>query len=188
MGGTVKVNTTRFGDLDVDKKDIITLKDGLLGFEKLTRFFIVDPGDQTFILWLQSIEDVNIAFPILEPKIFRPEFIIRLLPIDFAALELETLTNASVYTILTIPQNVTDMSANLKAPIIINNAKKIAKQIVLQDNKLEVRCPIYTELKKFIVTCANREASDIKAQLSSSPNLEMALEEPIVAPHKEISL
>ena len=51
----MKVKTTRFGELDVDKKDIITFKEGLLGFEGLNKFFIVDPGDQTLILWIQSL-------------------------------------------------------------------------------------------------------------------------------------
>ena len=50
----MKITTTRFGELEVDKKDIIEFTEGLLGFENLKKFFIVDPGDQTLILWLQS--------------------------------------------------------------------------------------------------------------------------------------
>ena len=46
----MKIDTTRFGTLEVDKCDVITVKDGILGFEHLKRFFIVDPGDQTLIL------------------------------------------------------------------------------------------------------------------------------------------
>ena len=148
----MKIQTTRFGELEVDKKDIVTLKDGILGFDNLKNFFVVDPGDQTLILWLQSTDDKTVAFPIIEPKIFKPDYSVKLMPIDFAALELENLNNASVYTILTIPQNVMEMSANLKAPIIINNKTKTAKQIVLQDSKLEVRFQMYNELKKYIVT------------------------------------
>ncbi len=68
----MKVTTTRFGELEVDKKDFISFKEGLLGFEHLKRFFIVDPGDQTLILWLQSVDDSSVAFPIIEPKIFQP--------------------------------------------------------------------------------------------------------------------
>jgi len=147
----VKISTTRFGELDVDKKDILTFKEGLLGFDNLKKFFIVDPGDQTLILWFQSAEDPSTAFPILEPKIFQPHYSVKLLPAELASLELDTLSSASVYTILTIPEVVTDMSANLKAPIIINNKTKQARQIVLQDSKLEVRFKMYSELKKYIV-------------------------------------
>lgn len=145
------IKTTRFGELEVNKNDIISFTDGLLGFENLTKYFVVDPGDNTLILWLQSAEDEKIAFPIIEPKIFSPEYIVKLTPSELATLELETLNNAKIYSILTIPQNVTEMSANLKAPIVINNSKKIAKQVVLQDSKLSVKHEMYKELKTYIV-------------------------------------
>jgi len=180
-GRQVKLNTTRFGELEVDKKDIIVFKEGLLGFESLKKFFIVDPGDQTLILWFQSAEDPATAFPILEPKIFNPDYIVKLLPAELISLELETINAASVYTILTIPKNVQEMSANLKAPIVINNKTKIARQIVLQDSKLEVRCSMYKELKRYIVnyssddttrTNANRPTVATEAATAPSSNQE----------------
>jgi flagellar assembly factor FliW len=154
----VKITTTRFGELEVDKKDIIEFTEGLLGFENLKKFFIVDPGDQTLILWLQSTDDAATAFPIIEPKIFQPNYMVKLLPVELNSLSLENLQNASVYTVLTIPQNVTEMSANLKAPIIINNKTKSARQIVLQDSKLEVRFKMYMDLKKYIVNYASDDS------------------------------
>jgi len=155
----VKVKTTRFGELEVNTNDIVTLPDGLLGFEQLKKYFVVDPGDSTLILWLQSIDQEKVAFPILEPKIFKPDYIAKLLPADLNGLELDTLQTAKVYSILTIPSNVTEMSANLKAPIIINSNKKIGKQIVLQDSKLSVKHEMYKELKTYIV---NFSSDDMK--------------------------
>ncbi len=146
----MRIETTRFGTLEVNRKDFIVFKEGPLGFEDKKKFFIVDPGDQTLILWIQSVDSKDVAFPIIEPKIFMPEYIVKLLPIELASLELMSLTEASVYTILTIPKLVTEMSANLKAPIIINNKTNIARQIVLQDNKLEVAHPMYLELKQYV--------------------------------------
>lgn len=158
----MKIKTSRFGELEVDKKDIIEFTEGLLGFENLKKFFIVDPGDQTLILWLQSIDDSATAFPIIEPKIFQPNYMVKLLPVELNSLALENLSNASVYAILTIPQNVTEMSANLKAPIIINNSTKFARQIVLQDSKLEVRFKMYAELKKYILNFSANTSDDSK--------------------------
>lgn len=158
----MKITTTRFGELEVDKKDIIEFTEGLLGFENLKKFFIVDPGDQTLILWLQSTDDAGTAFPIIEPKIFQPNYMVKLLPVELNSLALENLQNASVYTVLTIPQNVTEMSANLKAPVIINNKTKMARQIVLQDSKLEVRFKMYMDLKKYIVNYSNNVSDDSK--------------------------
>lgn len=154
----MKIQTTRFGELEVNKNDIINFKEGILGFDALKRFFVVDPGDQTLILWLQSVEDGSIAFPVIEPKIFKHDYTVKLVPAEFTSLELEDLNGASIYTIITIPQNVTEMTANLKAPIIINNKVKVARQIVLQDSKLEVKHPMYLDLKKYIVTYASDDS------------------------------
>lgn len=147
----MKVKTTRFGELEVNPSDIITFSEGLLGFENQKKYFVVDPGDSTLILWLQSTEDEKIAFPIIEPKIFKPDYIAKLLPADLNGLELDSLQTAKLYSILTIPANVTEMSANLKAPVVINSLKKVGKQIVLQDSKLSVKHEMYRELKTYIV-------------------------------------
>lgn len=154
----VKIKTTRFGELEVNPNDIITFSEGLLGFENLKKYFVVDPGDSTLILWLQSTEDEKVAFPVIEPKIFKPDYIAKLLPADLNGLDLETLQTAKLYSILTIPANVTEMSANLKAPIVINSAKKVAKQIVLQDSKLSVKHEMYKQLKTYIVNFSSDDS------------------------------
>lgn len=154
----MKIKTTRFGELEVNPNDVITFSEGLLGFENLKKYFVVDPGDSTLILWLQSTEDDKVAFPIIEPKIFKPDYIAKLLPADLNGLELETLQTAKLYSILTIPANVTEMSANLKAPVVINSAKKVGKQIVLQDSKLSVKHEMYRELKTYIVSFSSDDA------------------------------
>lgn len=166
----MKVKTTRFGELEVNPSDLITFADGLFGFENLKKYFVVDPGDSTLILWLQSTEDEKVAFPVIEPKIFKPDYIAKLLPADLNGLELETLNSAKLYSILTIPATVTEMSANLKAPIVINSAKKIGKQIVLQDSKLSVKHEMYKELKTYIVNFSSDDAK--RSSLGSSIALE----------------
>lgn len=154
----MKVNTSRFGELQVNTEDIITMSEGILGFDNLKKFFVVDPGDSTLILWLQSIEDEKIAFPVIEPKIFKPDYTAKLLPADMNSVSLESLNQAKIYAILTIPSDISQMSANLKAPIVINNEKQIAKQIVLQDSKLSVKYEMYKELKSYIVAFSSDDS------------------------------
>jgi len=188
----VKINTTRFGILEVEKKDIITFKDGILGFENLKRFFVVDPGDQTLILWLQSTEDKAVAFPIIEPKIFDPNYTVKLLPAELNSISLDNLQDACIYTVLTIPKQVTEMSANLKAPVVINNRTKIARQIVLQDNKLEVRRPMYADLKKYIVNYSSDDSKRTRTRVEavdvSSDYHEITITEEKVVDHENAEL
>jgi flagellar assembly factor FliW len=189
LEASVKVKTTRFGELEVNPNDIVSFTEGLLGFENLKKYFVVDPGDSTLILWLQSTEDEKVAFPIIEPKIFKPDYIAKLLPADLNGLELESLQTAKLYSILTIPANVTEMSANLKAPVVINSSKKVGKQIVLQDSKLSVKHEMYKELKTFIVNFSSDdarrtsyessialEAGELKPSISTMSNNSRTLE------------
>ncbi len=164
----MKVKTTRFSELEVDAADVINFTEGPLGFETLKKFFLVDPGDQTLILWLQSIEDGAVAFPVIEPNIFNPDYSVQLLPAELASLNLESSQKATVYVILTIPQNITDMSANLKAPVIINNETRMARQIVLQDNKLEVKFKMYTDLKRYIVSYASDDRKRVQKTINAT--------------------
>ncbi len=166
----MKVGTERFGELEVDKSDIVSFKEGLLGFEKFKNFFVVDPGDQTLILWLQSCEGREVAFPIIEPKIFKPDYEVKLLPAEMSGLGLESMGQASVYCVLTIPKAVAEMSANLKAPIIINNQTRCAQQVVLQNSKLEVCYKVYGQLKSAIARYAASGGGEWDSQEVQTPS------------------
>lgn len=170
----MKIVTTRFGELEVQENELFQIPEGILGFESLKNFFFVDPNDQTLILWLQSKEEAALAFPIIEPKIFNPDYSLKLLPSELESLDLKDLTEASVYCILTIPKQVTEMSANLKAPLIINNKTRKGRQIVLQDSKLEMRFPIYNELKKYIVNYTS--AQEKKTMPTAIPKIKTSKE------------
>lgn len=146
----MKIRTTRFGEIEVNQQDIIRFKEGILGFEQYKNFTIVDPNDTTLIMWMQCIDSPQIAFPIIEPQIFKPDYCPVLMPSDMSSVELAQPTDAKVYTILTIPADFTLMNANMKAPIVVNMKKNIARQIVLQDNKLAVKYEMYKDLKRAI--------------------------------------
>ncbi len=156
----MKVSTVRFGNLEVNENDVITFSDGLLGFEALKRFCIVDPADDTLIMWLQSMESPEVAFPILEPKIFKADYKVRLSASELRLLRLDGMASSSVlvYSILTIPEDVTTMTANLKAPIVINAADQRGRQVVLQENDYTVRYPIYKELLSVVISSGSAKS------------------------------
>ena len=176
----VKIKTTRFGDLDVDKKDIIKFPEGILGFETAKEFFIVDPGDRTLILWLQSANEGSTAFPIIEPRIFMPEYSLGNLPPDTN----EPTDDIGIYAILTIPQDATKMSANLKAPIIINNKSKTGKQTILQDSKFEVRHAMYKKLKSLLVSRPSDDSVRTNIHVAPAIKKDETTEEGTVPPPK----
>lgn len=172
----MKVQTSRFGALEVSEADIINLSEGLMGFEDLHRYFIVDPSDDTMILWFQSIDRSEIAFPILEPKIFRPDYRVRLSANELRLLKIDSVAKPEtlVYSILTIPEDPRGMTANLKAPIVINVKDSIGRQVVLQENEYSVKCSMYKELLALIMSSPK----------SSDSTVERAPEATAVAPRE----
>lgn len=154
----MKISTSRFGEIEVSEEDIITFRDGILGFESLQRYFLVDPGDETLILWLQSLDDEGTAFPILEPKIFKPDYKVKISKGELEQLKLESINQAKIYSILTIPEDIQSMTANLKAPLVINLQTKSGRQTVLSQNDYDVRFEMFKALKQHIISIRSQQA------------------------------
>jgi len=153
----VIIKTGRFGEIQVAESDVIVFKNGLLGFPNDTRFCLVDSADETMILWMQSLENPDVAFPLLEPKIFKPDYAVRLSASELRELELDNVNQSAVFSILTIPSNISEMTANLKAPIVINLKKQIARQVVLQENEYIIKHPMFKELRAHLVTMQSQK-------------------------------
>lgn len=145
------VQTGRFGPIEISTDEIISVPSGILGFPEEQNFCLVDSGDDTLILWLQSLSNPRLAFPVLEPKIFRSEYVVRLSAAELRELKLGSIKDAAVFTILTIPSPMSEMTANLKAPIVINIKEKIAKQVVLQENDQPIKHPMFKELRTHLM-------------------------------------
>jgi flagellar assembly factor FliW len=146
------IQTGRFGPIEVSSDEVIHIPSGILGFPEDQDFCLVDPADETLILWLQSLKNPHLAFPVLEPKIFKPEYIVRLSAAELRELRLTSIRNASVFTILTIPADLTQMTANLKAPLVINTIEKTAKQVVLQENDQPIKHLMFKELRTHLLS------------------------------------
>jgi flagellar assembly factor FliW len=161
---SVIVETGRFGQLTVGDDEMVSLPQGLLGFPEYTKFCLVDPADDTLILWLQSIENPQIAFALLEPKIFKPDYTARLSASELRELKLENINQSAVFSILTIPEDATQMTANLKAPLVINLKEKIAKQVVLQENEYSIKHLMFKELRAHLITINAQKRVRAEAQ------------------------
>lgn len=146
------VKTGRFGQLSVGDDEIIMIPNGIMGFPEYTKYCLVDPGDETLILWLQSLENSEIAFPVLEPKVFKPDYTVRLSGAELRELKLDNINQSAVFSILTIPEDVTQMTSNLKAPLVINLKEQIARQVVLQENEYSIKHLMFKELRAHLVT------------------------------------
>lgn len=147
----MRIQTSRFGSVEITEEDQIRFPEGLLGFNTLRNFVLLDDPHDEIFAWLQSCEEPAIAFPVLEPELFTQNYQPNLTKYDLDSLGLTSAQGSRVFMIITIPEDPTKMTANLKAPIIINVAGRMARQVVLQDNQLAIREPIFTLLQQRVV-------------------------------------
>lgn len=145
------IHTSRFGLIAITSDDVIHFPEGLLGFNELRKFVLLDDPTDEIFAWLQSCEEPGIAFPLLEPELFTSNYSVQLTKHDMEILNLQNKEGVRSFAIITIPQDPTQMTANLKAPIVINVQKRLARQCVLQDNSLAIREPIFTRLQQRVV-------------------------------------
>ncbi len=159
------IQTTRFGAVTITKEDLINFPEGLLGFNDLKSFVLLDDPNDEIFAWLQSCEESSIAFPVLEPELFTDKYTIKFNRHELEALQSEDQSRVRSFAIITIPEDPTQMTANLKAPIVINVEKRIGRQCVLQDNSLNIREPIFSKLQQRVV---QNPGSPLKSQVPTT--------------------
>lgn len=147
----MRVSTTRFGQIEVREQDVFEFKEGLLGFGQLRKFIILDDPHDEIFAWLQSCENPDVAFPLLEPEIFTSGFDFGISKSDIESVNITNLSEGKIFCIITIPKDPTQMTANMKAPILLNLKAQLGRQCVLQDNSLAIREPIFANLQQRVV-------------------------------------
>ena len=141
----MRVVTKPYGEINVDERQKIYFPFGILGFENLKYYVLLDAVQQPFY-WLQSMDVVEIAFVLINPRIFRPDYSLEVNREELEEIGITSDEDILDLTIVTIPENPTDMTANLQGPIIINRNAKIGRQSISTNTKWEVRHPILKEL------------------------------------------
>jgi flagellar assembly factor FliW len=142
----MRVVTKAYGEIDLDDRQKIVFPDGILGFEELKEYALLDAAQPPFY-WLQSLDRVEIAFVLIEPIIFRPDYLLDIDPEELAEIALASREDMLVLAIVTIPEDAKKMTANLQGPLIINKKTRVGRQSISQNPKWKVRHLILEEMK-----------------------------------------
>lgn len=138
--------TTRFGPIEIDDELVITLPDGIIGFEDCKRFIVLHRDEKHFLRWFQSLDDGAVAFPIIDPWHFKQDYAPTLSDSDAAKLRLTEETPKLVFAIVTIPRaDPRAMTANLLAPLVINGVERSGRQVIVTDDHYTTRHRIIQE-------------------------------------------
>lgn len=151
------IKTKHFGEIELNEDKIIYFEKGVFGFEDYTKYTLLydnDGAGQPEISWLQSLEEPSLAIPVINPfvvkKDYNPEVDDELLqPLGNVTEE-----NVVVLISVTVPVDVEKISANLKAPFIINSDTRKGAQIIVENPDYAVKYYFY---ENFIADHAVKE-------------------------------
>ena len=144
----MKISTSRFGKIEINKDEIITFEDGLLGFEYYHSYIILNTDENSPFRWLQCVDDGNLAFVIVEPLSFMFEYDLEISDSDAERIDLKKAEDAVLYVIVSIPENPQDMTANLQGPIVVNASNRKARQVISNNSKHSIKVRILDEMEK----------------------------------------
>ena len=141
----MRVNTKAYGPLDLDERQRIHFPAGILGFETLKDYVLFDAAQAPFY-WLQSMEVEEIAFVLINPRVFRPDYTLEVDPSELEEVGITSQEEVLDFAVVTVPEDPTEMTANLQGPIIINRATRLGRQGISTDPDRRLRHPILKEL------------------------------------------
>lgn len=142
----MKLDTLKFGPVEIDDTLIFTFLEPILGYEHLKKYVLIDYDTDSPFKWLQSVEDMAVSFPVTVPALFGIDYVFTVSENYAKMLELTTIEDVLTLNIVNIPKGQPEhATVNLLGPIIINVNNKNAIQMILQDGDYAVRQKLFKD-------------------------------------------
>ena len=148
----IEIESRPYGKIKISAKQKVTFEEGLYGFEKEKVFYLLDMENDGPFYYLQSANSKDLAFVLINPYMFKPDFILDVSRSDLVKVGIEKEDDAEgkilVFSIVTIPDNSQDMTANLLGPILINVETRLGVQALSLVESYTTKHKILEELSK----------------------------------------
>jgi|SRR5579885_2302361 flagellar assembly factor FliW len=139
----MRVTTDRFGEIEVSEEAVIRFPAGVIGFPRSVRYVLLDHDRHAPFQWMQSLDEPGLAFVVMDPARFKPDYRVEVAPEELAELDPAEGDELVLLVILTVPPaDPGRVTANLRGPLVVNARTKLAKQLVLADG-VPIRHPLY---------------------------------------------
>ncbi|HZX48152.1 MAG: hypothetical protein A2Z47_04420 [Thermodesulfovibrio sp. RBG_19FT_COMBO_42_12] len=139
------LNTSRFGDVEIEEDKIVSFPEGIPGFSDVKRYIILDHpnGPDVPFKCLHAVDDADLAFVITDPLLFNCDYNPDIDEQDLKELQITSPEDFGMIVIVTIPHDEPEkMTANLQGPILINLGTREAKQVFLVSDDCQIRYPL----------------------------------------------
>lgn len=140
----MKIKTRDFGETEIDESTILSVPNGIIGFEDTKKYTLISPlGENVFPMWLQSVEKTEPCFVVYDPMQIYPDYRFEITDEEQALLKIDENTPYRCLTVAIVPDDYKKTTINLRCPIVINTRDNIAAQVMLED--YDFKCPVYSE-------------------------------------------
>lgn len=137
------IKTKAYGEIKVAEDSAIHFKREILGFENNRYYYLIEMGDLPNFYWLQSKDESELAFIVVNPRLFKPDYKLEIDDIDKSILEIDDGNELIDFVIVNIPEDINKMTMNLLGPIVINVNKRIAIQGISLNNDYGTKVRIF---------------------------------------------
>lgn len=144
----MKLNTKYHGVKEYNEEDIITFSKGIPGFEDLRKFILFTVEDNDIFSILHSIEDETIGLIVVSPFNVDKGYEFNLDDEIIGSLKINNPSQVLVLNTVTLNSDIKNITVNLKAPIVINTELKLGEQVILDNEKYQVKHPLFTASEK----------------------------------------
>ncbi len=139
----MKVETSRFGSIEIDDDKVLTFPKGILGFPEDRRYALLPHDEKSPFFWLQSLDSPELAFVVINPALILEDYSFEI-PTDMERdLDLREPGQAEVLVLVSFRQGSdgkpSSLTANLLGPLVINVENRKAMQAVLDPKRYPVR-------------------------------------------------
>ncbi len=154
----MKIDTTRFGELNIDDAKVIQLTDGMIGFPE-RQFILLHPDHGGPFCWLQATGNPALAFVVIDPSGFIPDYRVKLTGEENEALRLAPEDELLLLSVVTMSPVPSDITINLQGPIVLNPASMTGRQVVL-DASYPSRYKLFAQHQTQFPACDDFDDAD----------------------------
>ena len=142
----MKIDTKAKGEMDIPEDNLISVPEGIFGFEDYTKYALIDSDYEPFI-WLQSTENKDVAFLIVDPFLICSTYETDIDDETLSKIGIKKPEYIIIMTIVTVPSKGKKITANFAGPLVINKNSRECMQVILNDNRWSTKVDIMEMLQ-----------------------------------------
>lgn len=143
----MKILSKHFGEIEIEEEHIVTFEKGIIGFEEYKRYVFIEFEKDSFIYWMQSIQNPDLCFLVANPYVIKSDYILDVYEDDLKYIDMEKEEDLMVFVILNVNLENHTITANLLGPIIVNTKNNKGVQAVSRLNDYPTDYDITSNVK-----------------------------------------